>query len=233
MFKFRTACIETQEQFKHFCNLREENRANIKIKTERVDPEESKTMCDFIYVDDLSDTEYDGATPFNIPHVPIKEELIEAATIPMEVPVETVGVVELASKVVPPSEQSSLDRSLMTTSQNESDETNAAAVSERPAVEHIECKLCQHISYSNDEHKLHLQRAHEIRDMECHICGKEFKNSSAARLKFHMKWHTLNKHVKCTFCGFVCSSKDALKEHKRANHSRIKCKICGKGILKT
>lgn len=213
--------------------MREENRANIKIKTERIDPDEDKPVCDFIYVDDLSETEYDGTTPFNIPHVPIKEELIEAATIPMEVSMQAVNTVESASKVVAPPEQSVSNTPLLKTSQNESVEANTIAVTERPIVEDIECKLCQHMSYCNEDHKLHLQRVHEIRDMECHVCGKEFKNSTSARLKFHMKWHTLNKHVKCTLCGFVCSSKDALREHKRANHSRIKCKICGKGMSNT
>lgn len=248
VFKFRSSCVETQEQFRHFYSIREENRANIKIKTELKDPDEEKPLCDFIYVDELSDTEYDGATPFNIPHVPIKEELIEAATIPMEESNESINVVAAAASVVKHNAPSSAAAEAVATApvaiqqsqiivQNDSSLTNtssaSANVSSMLQEAQIECKLCQHLSPNREEHKLHMQRAHEIRDMECHICGKKFKNSTPARLKFHMKWHNISKHVKCTQCGFVCNSKEALQEHKRANHVKINCKICRKGKMIT
>ncbi|XP_037821383.1 zinc finger protein 33A [Lucilia sericata] len=226
VFELRAACINAQNEFRKFYNVPNGNLANVKIKTELPDEtNEEQTICDFIYVDDLSDTEYDGATPFNIPHVPIKEEVIEAATIPAEVTQQSTNIVESATEVV--------SQTLPSSSQIAQLVLQNKSVSEPSptAQQQVECKLCQHLSPDQEEHKQHMQRAHEIRDMDCHICGKQFKNSTPARLKFHMKWHTLNKHVKCTLCGFVCSSKDALREHKRANHGKINCKICGKGVL--
>lgn len=227
----RAACINAQNEFRKFYDVSNANLANIKIKTERPDrDEEEQPICDFIYVDDLSDTEYDGATPFNIPHVPIKEEVIEAATIPQEEAAQKPNnIVESASEMIVHSETLSSQIPQLPTENESVDASTVAPVAEDLPAEQVECKLCQHLSASQEEHKQHMHRAHEIRDIECHICGKEFKNCTPARLKFHMKWHTLNKHVKCTMCGFVCSSKDALKEHKRANHGKINCKICGKG----
>ncbi|KAM7363133.1 enhancer of variegation 3-9 [Cochliomyia hominivorax] len=234
VFSLRAACINAQNEFRKFYNVPNGNLSNITIKTERKDQDdEEQPICDFIYVDDLSDTEYDGATPFNIPHVPIKEEVIEAATIPIEEESkQPTNINESAAGVVLQTENISPHIPEMKT-QNESmavEPTSSAVAVELP-IEEVGCKLCHHMSPSQEDHKQHMQRAHEIRDIECHICGKEFKNATPARLKFHMKWHTLNKHVKCTLCGFVCSSKDALREHKRANHSKINCKICGKGVL--
>lgn len=233
VFELRASCINAQNEFRKFYNVANANMANFKIKAELHEPDEELPICDFIYVDDLSDTEYDGATPFNIPHVPIKVEQIEAATIPMEVTQQPTHLVESASRVVVQTAPSPPHTPQRMPPLNESVAAASppAAISVQMPVDQVECKLCQHLSPSPDEHKQHMQRAHEIRDMDCHICGKEFKNSTPARLKFHMKWHTLNKHVKCTQCGFVCKSKDALKEHKRANHARINCKICGKGNL--
>ncbi|XP_075145693.1 enhancer of variegation 3-9 [Haematobia irritans] len=215
IFKFRASCTETQNQLRSFYNFREYNLANINIKTEIIEPTEKESAeCHFIYVDDLSDEENDTATPFNIPHVPIKEELIiEEATIPRDSDNEK--MVESASEQVN-------KKSPVT------DDSNQPTEQAPPPVE---CQLCQHLSPNQEEHKQHLQRVHEIRDMECHICGKTFKNSTPSRFKFHLKWHNINKHVKCTQCGFVCSSRQSLKEHKRAVHTKINCKICGKCVI--
>ncbi|XP_030375906.1 uncharacterized protein LOC115625132 [Scaptodrosophila lebanonensis] len=92
------------------------------------------------------------------------------------------------------------------------------------------CKLCNHESETQDLHMEHMQRVHLVKDSECRICGKKFTNCSESRFKFHMKFHKLNKQIKCTTCGFLCNSKNSLKEHKLAMHTRVKCKLCGKKI---
>ncbi|KAH8359794.1 hypothetical protein KR093_008881 [Drosophila rubida] len=93
------------------------------------------------------------------------------------------------------------------------------------------CKLCGHASRTQDEHTDHMSRIHMLKDCECHICGKKFVNAPESRLRFHMKWHKLQKHLKCPICGFFCNSKDTLKQHKLAVHTRTKCEYCGK-VLK-
>ncbi|XP_005185946.1 zinc finger and BTB domain-containing protein 41 [Musca domestica] len=222
IFKFRTACTETQEQLRIFYNMREKNLADIKIKTEVMDPADEAPEYNFIYVDDISDGEYDdNVTPFKVPHVPIKEELIEEANVPCE------NIKQLHSEKETPDEGGETAPLVYP----QTYEPESALVAQEPAIPSVECELCQHLSPNQDEHKQHLQRVHEIRDIECHICGKVFKNSTTSRFKFHLKWHNLNKHVKCTQCGFVCNSRAALKEHRRAQHSKINCKVCGKAIL--
>ncbi|KAL9890682.1 enhancer of variegation 3-9 [Glossina fuscipes fuscipes] len=228
IFKFRSCCVETQEQFRLFNNLRQGNQANMKIKTELPDPDE-ENVCDFIYINDLSDNEYDGATatPFNIPHAPIKEELIEAATVPIENTVDQPLSMAEASMSILSSNIQQANSNVCGSLKNE--DTNAEAKPSQPT--HVECHLCQYISRNQETHRLHMSRVHEIKDLECHICGKEFKNSTIVRLKFHLKWHNLNKHIRCSQCGFVCKSRNALKEHIRALHARIKCKLCGKMLI--
>lgn len=176
------------------------------------DENEESAVCDFIYVDELSDGEYDGATPFNIPHIPIKEELIEAAAVPIEDVEHPINVVESASESIT------------------AVQTDASLPLPSSAVK---CELCHQISSSQEDHKHHMQVVHDIRDFECHICGKEFINSTFARLRFHMKWHNLHKQVKCNLCSYACNSKDALNTHKRTVHRKIKCRICEKGKFYT
>lgn len=235
IFKFRATCSDTQEQLRAFHNLREMNLANLKIKTEIIDPnEEAASQCNFIYVDDLSDGEYDTITPFNIPHVPIKDEVIEEATVPRETGTETIAEsasesgVNIQTLLTDLDATSSYSPSSTTIKEIETAVHLSAPTLEHPTLPAVECELCQHLSPNQDEHKQHLRRVHEIRDMECRICGKVFKNSTVSRFKFHLKWHNINKHVKCNQCGFVCSSRQALNEHKRV-HAKINCKICGKG----
>ncbi|XP_061391969.1 zinc finger protein 490-like [Musca vetustissima] len=219
IFKFRSACLETQDQLRIFYNMREQNLANIKIKTEVVEPADEAPECNFIYVDDISDDEYnDNITPFKVPHVPIKEELIEEANVPCE----------NMKKLHVSKESSSENVETAPVVYEQAYALESAQETREPSPSPVECELCQHLSPNQDEHKQHLQRVHEVRDIECHICGKVFKNSTTSRFKFHLKWHNLNKHVKCPQCGFVCNSRAALKEHRRAVHTKISCKICGK-----
>ncbi|XP_073820195.1 enhancer of variegation 3-9 [Musca autumnalis] len=241
IFKFRSACTETQAQLRIFYNMREKNLANIKIKTEVMDPDDEAPECNFIYIDDFSDGENDAnITPFKVPHVPIKEELIEEAQVPCERITDnfratkesrlTEGyaqshAIESSQEDVPEGEVAPIVYASSHTPES------IQAMENLSITAPVECKLCQHLSPNQDEHKQHLQRIHEVRDIECHICGKVFKNSTTSRFKFHLKWHTLNKHVKCPQCGFVCNSRAALKEHRRAVHMKINCKICGKGVL--
>ncbi|XP_013106085.2 zinc finger and BTB domain-containing protein 41 [Stomoxys calcitrans] len=232
IFKFRTCCTETQGQLRAFYNFREYNLSNVKVKTEIIEPQEKDFECSFIYVDDLSDEERDTVTPFNIPHVPIKEELIEEAAIPREN--ESSQIPQTASTSLSSSRECSTTAQgfdQATAEPHESKTIETLQQQQPPPFSTVECQLCQHLSPNQAEHKQHLQRVHEIRDLECHICGKVFKNSTPSRYKFHLKWHNINKHVKCTQCGFVCSSRQALKEHRRAVHAKIICKICGIGIL--
>uniref|UniRef100_A0A1A9X1J4 Protein krueppel n=1 Tax=Glossina brevipalpis TaxID=37001 RepID=A0A1A9X1J4_9MUSC len=229
IFKFRSCCVETQEQFRLFNNLRQDNQANMKIKTELPDLDE-ENVCDFIYINDLSDNEYDeGATavPFNIPHAPIKEELIEAAAVPIESTVDPLSMAEASMNILSSNIQQEMKSNMCASLKNK--DINGETKSSQPI--HVECHLCQNISRNQETHRLHMSRVHEIKDLECHICGKEFKNSTIVRLKFHLKWHNLNKHIRCSQCGFICKSRNALKEHIRALHARIKCKLCGKMLI--
>ncbi|EDV43335.1 uncharacterized protein Dana_GF18438 [Drosophila ananassae] len=94
----------------------------------------------------------------------------------------------------------------------------------------VYCKMCSHESPSQEEHLNHMRRTHLLKDWECHICGKKITNAPESRLKFHMKWHKLANHLKCAICGFLCNSKDTLKEHKLAVHTRTKCSYCRKTV---
>ncbi|SPP84005.1 blast:Zinc finger protein 142 [Drosophila guanche] len=89
------------------------------------------------------------------------------------------------------------------------------------------CKICfQEIP--NQLYQTHMERMHLSKDWECHLCGKKFLNCKESRLKLHMKWHKLQRRLKCPICGFFCNSKETLKDHKRAVHSRTVCQYCGK-----
>ncbi|CAD6991978.1 unnamed protein product [Ceratitis capitata] len=242
LFKFRGLCVELQAQWRHFYNLREENK--IYIKKELPEPDEKlENVCDFIYVDDLSDSEYNSETKgnfgsFNISHVPIKEEIVNETPIgndkfvsttedsfhpnEMEMPKGSVESTLIDSKTRYSAEPELLDRSTCSDSSFETKQGLSMGV---------ECTLCRHMSSSAEVHKRHMQRIHEVKDMDCHICGKQFKNSTSTRLKFHLKWHRISKHIKCAQCGFFCDSRETLKEHTKAIHSKVECPTCGKRVL--
>lgn len=276
IFNFRKSCLSIQQQLLQFYNSRTKN-LGIQIKTEIDDEIEQK---DFVYVDDLSDTEFN--TPFNIPHDAIKEEIIEEATVPTELPTDLIGTantnLESADHTLCNTEKIQIgsafqlsantnieggDQTLCNTEKiqigstfqlnsvqaglqlgptgdipnlpaleefgEEEVEDNDDATSENMVV--FKCEYCNCISENKQLHRLHLNRVHEIKDMECHICGKTFQNSTSARLKFHLKWHKLNKHIKCVQCGFYCTSREVLKDHVRQIHSKDTCAICGKFVL--
>ncbi|KAH8278704.1 hypothetical protein KR018_007520 [Drosophila ironensis] len=110
------------------------------------------------------------------------------------------------------------------------DGETAAAVPPPMQTPSVYCKLCQHESPDQEEHLNHMRRTHLLKDWECHICGKKFTNAKDSRIKLHLKFHKLSKHLKCSICGFLCNSKDTLKEHKQAVHSRTKCSYCRKSV---
>ncbi|XP_067641367.1 oocyte zinc finger protein XlCOF6 [Eurosta solidaginis] len=258
LFKFRELCVDLQTQWRHFYQIREENK--IFIKKELPDPDEKngENITDFIYVDDLSDNEYaDGGgggcgnfTPFSITHIPIKEEPQENYAIPKDGLLsterdtfnahETLDQVEATEETNNSNElmeMSNLNLNALTSPKHHqlldeipSDNTSMQVNQEDYATT-IECNLCLHVSANAEMHRQHMQRIHEIKDMDCHICGKQFKNSTATRLKYHLKWHRISKHIKCAQCGFFCDSRETLKEHVRAMHSKIECKTCGKRVL--
>lgn len=251
VFKFRNLCVELQSQWRNLYNIREENR--IYIKKELSDPDEkSENICDFIYVDDVSDNEYNGEgdasyTPFNIPHIPIKEEVTEDAPTHNDNCVSTINntfnesnikstervietnqfqnlmqISDFDSKVLVSPVSRLLDNSVSSGSPFQLSEEKVLPV---------QCNLCRQMSATTELHKQHMHRIHELKDMECYICGKQFKNTTATRLKFHLKWHRISKHIKCAQCGFFCDSRETLKEHTKAIHSKIECTKCGKRVL--
>lgn len=245
--------MDIQNQWRHFYAVKKQHQNQVQIKTELPDEEKEEDNWNFIYVDDISDSEYDGSiTPFSIPHIPMKEELIEAAKIPTEIPeindttyrnmkqesytteqqftqIDKIENAEFTSsktdnEVV---ENSSAITEVQNLGANIQLEVNEAPTSPN-ATSIIKCEFCDSISLSKYEHKLHMKHIHEIKDLECHICGKTFKNSTPARLKFHLKWHKISKHRKCAQCGFFCNSKNALREHTREMHSKVNCTVCAK-----
>ncbi|XP_022223341.2 zinc finger protein 397 [Drosophila obscura] len=90
------------------------------------------------------------------------------------------------------------------------------------------CKICFHEFPSQELQQTHMQHMHLFKDWECHLCGKKFINSKESLIKLHIKFHKLQRRLKCPICGFFCNSKETLKEHKRAVHSRTVCQYCGK-----
>lgn len=255
ILKFKRSCLETQEQFDVLDYKRTHNGVVIK---KEIEPEQK--FCGFIYLDtdDEDGSEEDGSTrvcaPLDIPHVPIKLE--HTARVPQDPTYQTAGQVdsnlpeEATFSQVEPQElaaENGLRSTLFEGSHNESqdsedeiikftydDDPDGEEISIVPAPTReagVYCKLCGHASLTQDKHTEHMSRMHMLKDCECHICGKKFVNAHESRLRFHMKWHKLQKHLKCPICGFFCNSKDTLKEHKLAVHTRTKCDFCGKRKL--
>ncbi|XP_060649178.1 zinc finger protein 420 isoform X2 [Drosophila nasuta] len=259
VLQFKRSCLETQQQFDTLEYTRAHNGVIIKkeIQTEQTfcgfvyldtDDEEGSE----------EDGSTRVCAPLDIPHVPIKME--HAARVPLEAPPIQPPASNVASDLpeeatfakIEPKElavangvsstifeadaaeddsQESDDEIIKFTYDDHSDEeelTTLPAPIQEPGVF---CKLCGHESLSQVGHTEHMSRIHMLKDCECHICGKKFVNAPESRLRFHMKWHKLQKHLKCPICGFFCNSKDTLKQHKLAVHTRTKCEYCGK-VLK-
>lgn len=261
VLNFKRSCLDTQEQFDEIDCKRAHN--GLVIKKEIDSPSEVNKYCGFIYIDTDEEcgSEEDGSrrvcAPFDIPHVPIKEE--HTARVPLETQFEppmpllsnlsdeaTFAKVKpellaasngFNSKVFesapqPIASQETDDDIIKFT--YEDDEDDEALVTLPAPIEDpgVFCKLCGHASATQERHNEHMSRIHMLKDCECYICGKKFANAHESRLRFHMKWHKLQKHLKCPICGFFCNSKDTLKEHKLAVHTRSKCEFCGKSMFK-
>ncbi|EDV93540.1 GH18227 [Drosophila grimshawi] len=229
LLKFKRNCLETQEQFEKLDIRRDQN--GVVIKQEIAEANE-QTFCGFIYLDTDDEEEEDEEAgiaedgsrrvwaPLDIPHMPIKEE--HTARVPHETQYHQQPIVgnlseeAIFAQVKP--EELAYDEAVIT----------LPTTMQEPGVF---CKMCGHASATQAKHTEHMNRIHMLKNTACHICGKKFTNALESRVRFHMKWHKLQKHVKCPMCGFFCSSKDTLKEHKIAEHTRCKCEFCGK-ILK-
>ncbi|XP_017071846.1 zinc finger protein 521 isoform X2 [Drosophila eugracilis] len=255
LIKFKRGCLETQEQFGEL----EYQREHIVIKRE-IEQEDQK-FCGFIYLDtdeeEISDE--DGSrrvcAPFDIPHVPIKEE--HMARVPVQTssqfqlpePKEFALPVEsgfdmmdndpLTSSMFAPSSEDASgtaddeeeDEIIRFTYDDDGDPTAPLPAPVYSPV--VSCKLCLHDSSDQEAHLDHMRRIHLLKDWECHICAKKFTNTQESRIKFHLKYHKLQQHIKCPVCGFICNSKDTLKEHRQLVHARTKCSYCGKTVKNT
>ncbi|KAH8310928.1 hypothetical protein KR044_003486 [Drosophila immigrans] len=260
VLQFKRSCLETQEQFDTLEYARQHNGVVIKkeLETEQTfcgyvyldtDDEEGSE----------EDGSTRVCAPLDIPHVPIKME--HAARVPLETPSQPASNLDndlpeeaTFSKIEP--KELAVANGLGSTvfEANDADAVNESQDSDDDEIikftydddcggeelttlptpiqePGVFCKLCGHASLTQDEHTDHMSRIHMLKDCECHICGKKFVNAPESRLKFHMKWHKLQKHLKCPICGFYCNSKDTLKQHKLAVHTRTKCEFCGK-VLK-
>ncbi|EDW59425.1 uncharacterized protein E(var)3-9 [Drosophila virilis] len=256
VLNFKRSCLETQEQFDELDCKRAHN--GVVIKKEIDPPSETEKYCGFIYLDtDEEEGEEDGSrrvcAPLDIPHVPIKEEhtarvppetqyqpatplanhLHEEATFAQVKPEELAAANGFSSTLFErspqPNESQDDDDDIIKFTYEDDDNGEALVTLPAPIEEPgVYCKLCGHASVSKEQHNEHMSRIHMLKDCECHICGKKFANAHESRLRFHMKWHKLQKHLKCPICGFFCNSKDTLKEHKLAVHTRSKCDFCGK-----
>jgi len=255
LLKFKRSCLETQEQYGELEYQREHN--GIVIKRE-IDPEEQKFCgFIYLDTDEEEISDEDGSrrvcAAFDIPHVPIKEEHMARVPVPSSIDFQPPEANELA----PPVESGfdMMDHDALTASMfaassedasgtvddgdNEDDEdivkftyddeSDFTAPLPAPIYSPIvSCKLCLHDSPDEEAHLEHMRSTHLLKDWECHICGKRFTNAQESRIKFHIKYHKLQRHIKCPVCGFICNSKESLKEHRQAVHARTKCTYCGK-----
>ncbi|KAH8382078.1 hypothetical protein KR009_001659 [Drosophila setifemur] len=253
MLKFKRSCLEMQDQFDDL-----EVQRGIVIKRE-IDIEPVDKFCGFIYVDtdDEEISDEDGSrrvcAAFDIPHVPIKEEHMARVPVQNETHFQTPEPKEIEPQVDSSFNMMETDElthdiyapsSADVSENNEEDDPeeeiikftydddgdDAISLPEPIHSPCVCCKLCQHESPNQEMHLDHMRRTHLLKDWDCHMCGKKFTNAQESRLKFHMKWHKLQRHLKCPICGFFCNSKDTLKEHKQAVHTRAKCPFCGKNV---
>ncbi|KAH8307848.1 hypothetical protein KR059_000800 [Drosophila kikkawai] len=260
LLKFKHSCLETQEQFGELELQREHNGIVIKREIDADPEEKFCGFVYLDISDEEEISDEDGSrrvsAAFDIPHVPIKEEHMARVPIqtkatflppePKELqppnPSDFEGIEsdELAGMFSASSANSQANSDDDEEEEEEvimkftyDDEGEAAATLPQPIVESpaiVTCKLCSYDSPNKEAHLEHMQRMHLLKDWECHICAKKFTNAPESRLKFHMKWHKLQRHLKCPMCGFFCSSKETLKEHKKAVHTCTKCTYCDKNI---
>ncbi|XP_016960588.1 protein suppressor of hairy wing [Drosophila biarmipes] len=255
LLKFKRSCLETQEQYGEL----EYQREQIVIKRE-IDPEEQKFCgFIYLDTDEEEISDEDGSrrvcAAFDIPHVPIKEEHMARVPVPSSSEFQPPEAKELALPVE--SGFDMMDHDALTASMFASSSEDASGIADDGDNEDdedivkftydddgdasaplplpiyspmVSCKLCLHESPDQEAHLDHMRRTHLLKDWECHICAKKFTNAQESRIKFHIKYHKLQRHIKCPVCGFICNSKETLKEHRQAVHARTKCTYCGKTV---
>ncbi|XP_037732470.1 zinc finger protein 37 [Drosophila subpulchrella] len=257
LLKFKRSCLETQEQYGELEYQREHN--GIVIKRE-IEPEEQKFCgFIYLDTDDEEISDEDGSrrvcAAFDIPHVPIKEEHMARVPEPSSTQFQPPEANELAPNVE--SGFDMMDHDALTASMFAASSEDASGMADDGDIEDdedivkftydddcdetaplpppiyspiVSCKLCLHDSPDQEAHLDHMRSTHLLKDWECHICAKKFTNAQESRIKFHIKYHKLQRHIKCPVCGFICNSKESLKEHRQAVHARTKCTYCGKTV---
>lgn len=96
------------------------------------------------------------------------------------------------------------------------------------------CEICGAAKPTLDTLKKHEKKVHAPKvAAQCKYCGKWY----AARS--HMLRHVLNMHTtadtehRCEICGFVSTTRTALRQHKRFKHNpekKHKCTMCEKAF---
>ena len=97
----------------------------------------------------------------------------------------------------------------------------------------LKCHLCDHVTASNWDFKLHIATVHEgQRPYSCKHCDKSFTRT--AHLKNHIECiHEKKKHI-CEICGASFNQNDTLKNHIKKIHEKSipieihVCNICGR-----
>ncbi|EDV49843.1 zinc finger protein 236 [Drosophila erecta] len=258
LLKFKHSCVETQEQFSELEYQREHNGIVIKREIEPEEKFCGFIYLD-TDEEDISDEDGSRrvCAAFDIPHVPIKEEHMARVPVqnddkfqppdpkdfesPGDSGFDMIDNDALTSGMFSPSIEDESGTADNGTEEEEEDEEivrftydddNDATAPLPPPIYSpvVSCKLCYYESPDQDAHLDHMRRTHLLKDWECHICGKKFINAQESRIKFHIKYHKLQRHIKCPVCGFICNSKDTLKEHRQAVHVRTKCNYCGKTV---
>ncbi|XP_017848880.1 zinc finger protein 675 isoform X1 [Drosophila busckii] len=234
LLKFKRCCLEAQVHYDQATFIKKE-----------IDMPKEQSFCGFVYLDsDEESGEDDGSqnvwAPFDIPHVPIKEE--HTARVPLDMPShpspallinrpEAAFLVQNVDKLQPIIQEKANKKIYKFTYEDDVEINDSPSLPAPKVDTSIYCKLCGQGSKTLEQHTEHMNNIHLLKNCECHICGKKFTNVPESRIRYHIKWHRLQNHLKCPICGFFCNSRDTLNEHKLAVHSRTKCDFCGKQIL--
>ncbi|XP_073812572.1 uncharacterized protein isoform X16 [Musca autumnalis] len=96
------------------------------------------------------------------------------------------------------------------------------------------CEICGAVKPTLDTLKKHEKKVHAPKvAAQCKYCQKWYATRS------HMLRHVLNMHTtadnehRCEICGFVSTTRTALRQHKRFKHNpekRHKCQMCEKAF---